>query len=153
MKCPFCGDPSTRVIDSRSFEEDTVVRRRRACDACDKRFTTFERVDTIPISVIKNDGTYEPFDRNKIYKGMMRSCNKRPVSSEQLEKATSEIESILSGSIVKEISSKEIGELVMSKLKDIDEIAYVRFASVYRQFKDIDSFMSELSKLLKEKTN
>ena len=150
MKCPFCGEADTKVIDSRPADENTSIRRRRQCDKCNKRFTTYERVDTIPLTVVKSDETRESFDRGKILKGMLMSCNKRPVSVEELEKVVTSIENSFINSMRKEISSKEIGEMVMDKLKDIDQVAYVRFASVYRQFKDIDSFSEELKKLVKE---
>ena len=153
MKCPFCGNIDTKVIDTRAMEEDTVIRRRRLCEKCGERFTTYERIDTIPISVVKSDNTREPFDRDKILKGIMKSCNKRPVSMEQIEAAVSQIENAVLSSMGKEISSKEIGEMVMDKLKDIDDVAYVRFASVYRKFKDIDSFMQELSRILNDRKN
>lgn len=153
MKCPFCGNIDTKVIDTRAMEENTVIRRRRLCEKCGERFTTYERIDTIPISVVKSDNTREPFDRDKILKGIMKSCNKRPVSMEQIEAAVSQIENAVLSSMGKEISSKEIGEMVMDKLKDIDDVAYVRFASVYRKFKDIDSFMQELSKILNDRKN
>jgi transcriptional repressor NrdR len=151
MKCPFCGNIDSRVADSRAMEEGTVIRRRRICETCGEKFTTYERLDTIPLTVIKRNGTRESFDRNKILNGIMRSCNKRTVSVEQMEKIVNEIESLCQNSMKQEIETKEIGECVMRKLKDLDEVSYVRFASVYRQFKDIDSFMEELGKMLKEK--
>ncbi|MDR2903603.1 MAG: transcriptional regulator NrdR [Clostridiales bacterium] len=151
MKCPFCGNVDSRVADSRAMEESTVIKRRRICEACGEKFTTYERLDTIPLTVIKRNGTREAFDRNKLLNGIMRSCNKRTVSVEQMEKVVSEIESVCQNSMKQEIETKEIGEFVMHKLKNLDEVAYVRFASVYRQFKDIDTFMEELGKMLKEK--
>lgn len=151
MKCPYCGKDDTKVIDTRTMEDNAAIRRRRYCEGCGERFTTYERVDTIPLTVIKSDNAREPFDRNKLIKGMMISCNKRPISIEQIENIATEIESGIVNSMRKEVLSQEIGEMVMNKLKDIDEVAYVRFASVYRQFKDIDSFMDELGKLLKDK--
>ena len=150
MKCPFCGASDTKVVDTRTMEDNSVIRRRRFCPECSERFTTYERVDTIPLTVVKSDETRESFDRGKILKGMLMSCNKRPVSVEELEKVVTSIENSFINSTRKEISSKEIGEMVMDKLKDIDQVAYLRFASVYRQFKDIDSFSEELKKLVKE---
>ncbi|MGN1317615.1 MAG: transcriptional regulator NrdR [Lachnospirales bacterium] len=151
MKCPFCGKDDTKVIDTRNMDDNSAIRRRRLCEACGARFTTYERVDIMPLQVVKSDNTREPFDRNKVMKGIMMSCNKRPVSAEIMEEMVTDIENTVANSLKKEISTKEIGEYVMDKLKDVDEVAYVRFASVYRQFKDIDSFMNELGKLLKEK--
>lgn len=151
MKCPFCGKDDTKVIDTRNMDENTAIRRRRACEGCGARFTTYERVDTVQLQVIKSDNTREAFDRNKILKGVMMSCNKRPVSAEDMEKIATEIENIAVNSLKREISTKEIGQLVMEKLKDLDQVAYVRFASVYRQFQDIDSFMRELGNMLKER--
>jgi transcriptional repressor NrdR len=133
------------------MDDNAAIRRRRYCEKCGERFTTYERIDTIPLVVIKSDNTRETFDRDKILKGIMMSCNKRPVSVEQMEKLVSEIENSVMNSMKKEIESKEIGNMVMDKLKDFDEIAYVRFASVYRKFQDIDSFMEMLSKLLNER--
>lgn len=151
MKCPFCGNEDTKVIDSRAQNDNTAIRRRRLCEKCGKRFTTYERVDSIPITVIKRDGTRETFDRNKILNGIMKSCNKRPVTLSQMESIADEIENKISGMMDKEMESSKIGEMVMDSLKNIDEVAYVRFASVYRHFKDINTFMDELAKLLKEK--
>ena len=150
MRCPFCQNPDTQVIDSRAPEEGYAIRRRRKCPACGKRFTTYEVIETVPIIVVKKDNSRETFDRNKLFKGMLRACEKRPVPVTTLEKAVSEIETQLQNSLEKEVSSTKIGELAMDKLKSIDEVAYVRFASVYRQFKDINTFMEELSKLLEE---
>lgn len=151
MKCPFCNNIDTKVIDTRTMEDNSVIRRRRMCENCGERFTTYERIDTIPLTVIKANDTREIFDRTKILKGIMRSCNKRPVSVEQMELIVKDIENAINNSTKKEIESKEIGRMVMDRLKNIDEVAYVRFASVYRQFKDIDSFMDELAKMLKER--
>lgn len=151
MKCPFCNYEDTRVVDSRAQDDHTTIRRRRCCDKCGKRFTTFERVDTIPMTVIKRDGTREIFDKNKLLSGIMKSCNKRPVTVKQMEGIVDDIENIVLSSLEKEIASEEIGNMVMDRLKIIDEVAYVRFASVYRQFKDISTFMEELSKLIQEK--
>ncbi len=153
MKCPFCNNTDTKVVDSRSQDENSAIRRRRVCERCGKRFTTYERVDTIPITVIKNDKTREIFDKNKLIKGMMKSCNKRPVTLTQIEEIADDIENTVMNRMDKEVESKELGNMVMDRLKEIDEVAYVRFASVYRQFKDINTFMDELEKLLKEKKN
>lgn len=151
MRCPFCGNEDTKVIDTRSMEDNSAIRRRRMCEKCNERFTTYERVDTIPITVIKADNTRESFDRNKILKGVMMSCNKRSVSVDQIEQLVTDIETQVMNTMRKEISSKELGEMVMERLKDLDDVAYVRFASVYRKFKDIDSFMQELSKILDDR--
>lgn len=153
MKCPFCNNTDTKVVDSRSQDENSAIRRRRVCERCGKRFTTYERVDTIPITVIKNDKTREIFDKNKLIKGMMKSCNKRPVTLTQIEEIADDIENTVMNRMDKEVESKELGNMVMDRLKEIDEVAYVRFASVYRQFKDINTFIDELEKLLKEKKN
>ena len=151
MKCPYCGYQESKVVDSRHSDDDTSIRRRRECLSCQKRFTTYETVESLPIAVVKKDNSREPFDRNKILRGMVRACEKRPVSMADLEAAVSEIEQIVQNSLEREIPSQKIGELVMDRLKKVDEVAYVRFASVYRQFKDIDTFMSELTKLLADK--
>lgn len=151
MKCPFCNNDDTKVIDSRGQDENSVIRRRRSCDGCGKRFTTYERVDTIPMIVIKRNGIRETFDKAKLLNGIMKSCNKRPITAKQIQEIADSIENAVISSMDKEISSKEVGEMVMEKLKAIDEVAYVRFASVYREFKDINTFMDELSKLLREK--
>ena len=148
MKCPFCGYEESKVIDSRPTDEGERIRRRRECLNCAKRFTTYERIESLPIIVIKKDGSRETFDRQKLLTGMLRACEKRPVSIETLDRVISEIETVIQNSLDREVSSDKIGELVMEKLKDIDEVAYVRFASVYRQFKDINTFMDELNKLL-----
>ena len=150
MRCPYCGCEDSKVIDSRPTDEGERIRRRRECTSCGKRFTTYEVIETVPIIVVKKDNSRETFDRNKLFKGMLRACEKRPVPVTTLEKAVSEIETQLQNSLEKEVSSSKIGELAMDKLKSIDEVAYVRFASVYRQFKDINTFMEELSKLLEE---
>ena len=149
MKCPYCGKEDTRVIDSRPADGDTSIRRRRICDACGKRFTTYEKIETIPLVVIKKDNNSEPYDRSKIEGGILRACHKRPVSINQIKKLVDEIETEIYSREEKEISSREIGELVMSRLKDLDPVAYVRFASVYREFKDVETFMDELKKILK----
>lgn len=151
MKCPFCNHFDTKVIDSRAQDDNTTIRRRRLCEECGKRFTTFERIDTIPMTVIKRDGTREMFDRNKLIGGIMKSCNKRPITMKQVEGIVDDIENAVMSTLEKEIASSEIGEMVMNHLKNIDEVAYVRFASVYRQFKDINTFMDELAKMLNEK--
>lgn len=151
MKCPFCGFEESKVIDSRPTDEGEKIRRRRECMSCAKRFTTYEIIESVPIVVVKKDGkSREVFDRDKLFNGMMRACEKRPVSVDDIEKAIDEIEAEIQNSLDREVTSVRIGELVMDKLKDIDEVAYVRFASVYRQFKDINTFMSELKKLLIE---
>ena len=151
MKCPFCGDDNTRVIDSRPADDNEAIRRRRQCDECGKRFTTYEKVETIPLIVIKRDKNRETYDRSKIESGVVRSCHKRPVSVDQIEACVDEIESKIFNLGVREIESEKIGEIVMDQIRDLDQVAYVRFASVYRQFKDADTFMSELKKLLDTK--
>ena len=151
MKCPFCGCEESKVIDSRPTDEGERIRRRRECISCQKRFTTYEIIETVPVIVVKKDKSREVFDRNKLFNGMLRACEKRPVSLEKLETAVNEIETTLQNSLDREITSVYIGELAMDKLKDLDEVAYVRFASVYRQFKDINTFLDELAKLLSEK--
>lgn len=148
MKCPFCGYEESKVIDSRPTDEGERIRRRRECLQCTKRFTTYEMIESLPIIVIKKDKSRETFSRDKLRNGMLTSCEKRPVSIETIERAIDDIETSIQNSLDREVSSTRIGELVMDKLKDIDEVAYVRFASVYRQFKDINTFMSELNKLL-----
>ena len=148
MKCPFCSYEEQKVIDSRPVEESNSIRRRRECLQCQKRFTTYERIENVPIMVIKKDKTREEFDREKLLSGLLRACQQRPVSVQQLENIVDSIESQISNSLDREITSQYIGELVMARLKDIDEVSYVRFASVYRQFKDIMTFMEELKKLL-----
>ena len=151
MKCPFCGYEESKVIDSRPTDEGEKIRRRRECISCAKRFTTYEIIESVPIVVVKKDKSRQAFDRVKLFNGMLRACEKRPVSIEQLDKVVSEIEADLQNSLDREVTSVHIGELVMDKLKNLDEVAYVRFASVYRQFKDINTFMDELAKLLGEK--
>ena len=151
MKCPHCGFQESKVVDSRHSEDGTSIRRRRECLNCQKRFTTYETVESLPIIVVKRDNSRQPFDRNKIMNGMLRACEKRPVSMQDLENAVNEIESMVQNSLEREITTEFIGEQVMEKLKALDEVAYVRFASVYRQFKDIHSFMQELNKILEEK--
>lgn len=151
MKCPFCGDDNTRVIDSRPADDNEAIRRRSQCDECGKRFTTYEKVETIPLIVIKKDKNRETYDRSKIESGVVRSCHKRPVSVDQIEACVDEIENKIFNLGVREIESEKIGEIVMDQIRDLDQVAYVRFASVYRQFKDADTFMSELKKLLDTK--
>lgn len=151
MKCPFCGFQESKVIDSRPAEEGATIRRRRECLACQKRFTTYEIIEHMPLVVVKRDGSRQTFDRAKIINGVARACDKRPVAYNQFEKIADEIEQELQSSLEREVSTVSIGEMVMRRLKDIDEVAYVRFASVYRSFKDINTFMDELSKLLSDK--
>lgn len=151
MKCPFCGHPESKVIDSRPADENASIRRRRECLACGNRFTTYETVECLPIVVIKKDGSRQSFDRQKILRGMIRACEKRPVSLAELERIADEIEQELQNSMEREIRTADVGEKVMDRLRKVDQVAYVRFASVYRQFKDIDTFMAELNKLLAEK--
>ncbi len=151
MKCPYCGFEESKVIDSRPTDEGERIRRRRECLNCQKRFTTYEIIESLPIIVIKKDKTREPFSREKLLNGLVRACEKRPVSLDTMENIVDEIEASISNSLDREVSTKRIGELVMDKLKAVDEVAYVRFASVYRQFKDINTFMEELNNLLKEK--
>jgi transcriptional repressor NrdR len=151
MKCPFCSFEESKVIDSRPTDEGERIRRRRECMSCAKRFTTYEIIESVPIVVVKKDKSREVFDRDKLFNGMMRACEKRPVSVDVIEKAIDDIEAEIQNSLDREVTSVKIGELVMDKLKDIDEVAYVRFAYVYRQFKDINTFMDELHKLLGEK--
>ncbi|MBR2081338.1 MAG: transcriptional regulator NrdR [Oscillospiraceae bacterium] len=151
MKCPFCGFEESKVVDSRHSEDGSSIRRRRECLSCQKRFTTYETVESLPAVVVKRDNSRQPFDRNKILNGMLRACEKRPVSMASLEKAADEIEQAVQNSLDREVSAEAIGEMVMDKLRELDEVAYVRFASVYRQFRDINTFMAELTKLLKEK--
>ena len=148
MKCPFCGYKESKVMDSRPTEEGSSIRRRRECLKCGKRFTTYETVESMPLVVVKKDGSRQSFERRKVLNGMLRACEKRPVSMETLERLTDEIEQELQNSLEREVNTEHIGELVMEKLKAVDEVAYVRFASVYRQFKDINTFMTELNKLL-----
>ena len=150
MKCPFCQAQETKVIDSRPAEDNSSIRRRRQCEKCNKRFTTYEKLETIPLMVIKKDDTRENFDRSKIEAGIIQSCHKRPVSTEVIRKTVDDIENLIYSMEVSEIPTRKIGELVMEKLKDLDEVAYVRFASVYREFKDVNTFVDEIAKLLKK---
>ena len=151
MRCPYCGQSESKVVDSRPADEGNSIRRRRECLSCQKRFTTYEIVETVPLMVVKKDRSREVFDRQKLLNGMLRACEKRPVSYTQLDAAVDRIEQQLLNSYDREVSSIHIGDLAMQELKKMDDVAYVRFASVYRQFKDINTFMSELNKLLSEK--
>ncbi|WP_068457763.1 transcriptional regulator NrdR [Aedoeadaptatus pacaensis] len=153
MRCPYCQHLESKVVDSRPTEEGASIRRRRQCMSCGRRFTTYEQVEVVPMTVKKKSGGIEVFDRNKILKGLIKSCEKRPVSLEAMEAAVDDIEMTLEAKMVKQISSEEIGEMILERLKDLDEVAYVRFASVYRRFQDIDSFMAELEELRKKKTD
>lgn len=148
MKCPFCGEEDTRVIDSRPADDGNSIRRRRQCDKCTKRFTTYEKVEAIPLVVIKKDLTREPYDRSKIERGVFRSCHKRPISVTQMNTMIDKIEADIFNLEAKEVTSNYIGELVMNHLEDLDAVAYVRFASIYREFKDVSTFMDELKKIL-----
>lgn len=150
MKCPYCGYTESRVIDSRPADDDLSIRRRRECLSCGKRFTTFETIEHVQLVVIKRDGSRQAFDRSKILNGLLKSCEKRPVTARQMEDIADEIEQQLQNRLTREVESREIGELVMDRLREVDEIAYIRFASVYRQFQDISSFLDELNALLKK---
>ena len=151
MKCPFCNVSDTKVIDSRPADDNSSIRRRRQCEQCGKRFTTYEKLETMPLMTIKKDDSREAYDRSKVEKGILLSCHKRPVSSQQISQLIDEIENLIFNMEEKEIPASTIGELVMKKLKDVDEVAYVRFASVYREFTDVNAFMDELAKFLKNK--
>lgn len=151
MKCPFCGFLESKVVDSRPTDEGASIRRRRECTSCGQRFTTYERREEIPLMVVKKNGASQVFDRNKILNGLIKSCEKRPVTLQQMEEIVNDIEKVLQNKMVREVSSHEIGEMIMSRLKDIDEVSYVRFASVYRQFRDLESFMRELENLVRDK--
>lgn len=151
MKCPYCAYLESKVVDSRPADEGASIRRRRECLSCHKRFTTYETMESLPLMVVKKDGSRQSFDRSKVLSGLIRACEKRPVSYQTLENLVVEIEQVLQNQMDREISSAQIGELVMERLKKVDEVAYVRFASVYRQFKDINTFMTELNKLLEDK--
>lgn len=148
MKCPYCNHPDTRVIDSRPAEDGSSIRRRRSCDECGKRFTTYEKIETIPMIIIKKDNNREQYSRGKIERGVLRACYKRPVSAEDIQKTVDRIETKVFSLEEKEIPSNVIGEIVMDELKRLDEVAYVRFASVYREFKDVNTFMDEIKKIL-----
>ena len=151
MKCPYCGYLESKVVDSRPADEGASIRRRRECLSCHKRFTTYETVESLPLMVVKKDGSRKSFDRNKVMSGMIRACEKRPVPYQSMEALAAEIEQILQNQMDREVSTARIGELVMERLKALDEVAYVRFASVYREFKDIGTFLAELNNLLKDK--
>ena len=151
MRCPYCGYKESKVVDSRPADEGSSIRRRRECLQCEKRFTTYETVESLPMVVVKKDGSRQSFERGKVLSGMIRACEKRPVPLAELEKIAEEIEQDLQNSMEREVSTEDIGEKVMDRLRTVDQVAYVRFASVYRQFKDIDTFMTELNKLLAEK--
>ena len=153
MKCPFCSHENTRVIDSRTAEDNNSIRRRRVCDECGKRFTTYEKIETIPLIIIKKDNNREAYDRAKIEAGVLRACHKRPVSAQQITTLVDEVENEIFNREEREIPSGTIGELVMNKLKDLDAVAYVRFASVYREFKDVNTFMDELKSVLNDKNH
>lgn len=150
MKCPFCNEADTKVIDSRPADDNSSIRRRRQCEKCGKRFTTYEKLETMPLMVIKKDNSREVYDRSKIESGILHSCHKRPVSSQQIDFMVDEVETQVFNREEKEVESTVIGELVMKKLQEIDEVAYVRFASVYREFKDVNTFIEEIGKLLKK---
>ena len=151
MKCPFCGYSDSRVIDSRPTDEDSRIRRRRECIQCGKRFTTYEIVESLPIVVVKKDKSREPFDRDKVLSGLLRACEKRPVSLDRLEKAVDDIEAQIQNSLEREVSTDTIGQMVMERIKPLDEVAYIRFASVYRRFQDVRSFVHEIERFLEEK--
>lgn len=151
MKCPYCGYLESKVIDSRPTDEGVSIRRRRECESCGKRFTTYEKIEQLPLMVVKKDKTRELFDREKLLSGVMKSCEKRPVSMDTLERMADDIEATIYNNMDREITSEQLGKMVMDHLKEIDQVSYVRFASVYREFKDIDTFLNELNKLLKDK--
>ncbi|HJA70495.1 MAG TPA: transcriptional regulator NrdR [Candidatus Lachnoclostridium stercoravium] len=150
MKCPFCNESDTKVIDSRPADDNSSIRRRRQCESCGKRFTTYEKLETMPLMVIKKDNSREAYDRSKIEAGILHSCHKRPVSTQQINALVDEVENEIFNMEEKEVATAAIGEIVMDKLKALDEVAYVRFASVYREFKDVNTFMEEIGKLLKK---
>ena len=151
MKCVFCGHPESKVVDSRPTDEGSSIRRRRECLACKKRFTTYEKIDSLPLLIVKKNGERVPYDSDKIKMGIKKACEKRPVPMQDIEELVSNVEKTIFNSLKQEISSKEIGGLVMRGLKELDDVAYVRFASVYKEFKDVDTFMQELQRLLEEK--
>ncbi len=151
MKCPFCGWNESKVVDSRPAEDYVVIRRRRECEKCSKRFTTYEKVEEIPLVIVKRDGRREAFQREKVINGLIRACQKRPISLQEIEKIASHVEKELYNTMEKEIDSKKIGAMVMNKLRKLDDVAYVRFASVYKEFKDINTFMEELNKLMNDR--
>jgi transcriptional repressor NrdR len=151
MKCPFCGDQESKVVDSRHSEDGNSIRRRRECIACQRRFTTYEVVESLPIIVVKRDGTRQSFDRNKILNAMVRAFDKRKVEMADLERITTEIEQTIQNTLEREVSTDKIGEMVMERIKSIDEVAYIRFASVYRRFQDVESFVHEINQFLEKK--
>ena len=151
MKCPFCGDQESKVVDSRHSEDGTSIRRRRECLACQRRFTTYEIVESLPIIVVKRDGTRQPFDRNKVLNSMVRAFDKRQVDMADLDKITTEIEQVIQNTLEREVSTDKIGEMILARLKPIDEVAYIRFASVYRRFQDVNGFIHEINNFLEEK--
>ncbi|MCF8018452.1 negative regulator of transcription of ribonucleotide reductase nrd genes and operons [Petrocella atlantisensis] len=151
MKCPYCGTESIKVIDSRPSEENNAIRRRRQCENCEKRFTTYETVESMPLIIVKKDNSREPYSRDKLMSGLVRSCHKRPVAMKSIDALVDDIENQLYNAMKKEVDSSQIGEIAMEGLKSLDEVAYVRFASIYREFRDINTFMDELKKILKEK--
>jgi len=151
LKCPYCGYSESKVVDSRPTDEEAAIRRRRECEKCAKRFTTYEKIEEMPLIIVKKDGSREVYQRSKMMNGLLRACEKRPISISQIEAIADDIEKELYNSMEKEIDSKKIGEMVMNRLKKIDDVAYVRFASVYRQFKDINTFLEELNKLINER--
>ena len=151
MKCPFCGDQESKVVDSRHSEDNLSIRRRRECLGCQRRFTTYEMVESLPMVVVKKDGSRQNFDKSKILTGLQRSCVNRPVSIAEMERITNEIEQAVMNSMEREISTNDIGEMVMERLKPLDEVAYIRFASVYRRFQDVSGFVNEINKFLEEK--
>ncbi|MBO7514826.1 MAG: transcriptional repressor NrdR [Lachnospiraceae bacterium] len=151
MRCPFCGVETTKVVDSRPSEDGREIRRRRSCEACGRRFTTYEKIETFPLMVVKKDNTREPYDRSKMEAGVMRACHKRPIPMQDMQKLLDDVENEIFRRAENEIASAQIGELIMEHLKDLDDVAYVRFASVYREFTDVNTFAEELKKLLKKK--
>lgn len=153
MKCPYCGADDTKVIDSRPADDNAAIRRRRQCESCSRRFTTYEKLETVPLLVVKKDESRVPYDRSKLESGIVHSCHKRPVSTVQISRMVDEIENEIFSTTEKEVPSSMIGELVMNKLKEVDEVAYVRFASVYREFKDVNTFVDEIGKLLKSQNH
>ncbi len=152
MKCMFCGCMNSRVIDSRPNEDGSAIRRRRECEGCGRRFTTYERIDLVPMMVVKKDGRREPFDPDKLRSGVVKACEKRPIPMQKLDELVADIQTRVESDYDREVTSAQLGDMVMDRLKEIDEVAYVRFAAVYRHFKDIQTFMEELSKLLTRKT-
>ncbi len=152
MKCPFCNSENIKVIDSRPAEDNNAIRRRRQCEACGRRFTTYEKIETIPLMVVKKDNTRQPYDRSKVEAGVLLACHKRPISTQEINRLVDEVENEVFNAEEKEVTTTKIGNLVMDKLKRLDEVAYVRFSSVYREFKDVNTFLKELEKLYKDRT-